>query len=260
MAPAGISSSPVWEDGDPALSQPDGEVLAPTPGDRLRFLKPKKAALPEPAIPAPTRPKPALPKSASPKKVVAPQNTATSAAGKKPDEKADFLCDDAPEGMTVPVPPPFDRWLVRVCSRQGQALVPVMGMAWVAHGTSDIASILALPPGQTARPASASFNPRYAYRFTELAGGKAEGERLKDALSLLSAAAGDEKIQSPDEVWQLDAQSNIGKTRYNLFFYLRDSAPVHMIACLDRCRQALFLDVLKGEAARLAASAGKSGQ
>ncbi len=55
-----------------------------------------------------------------------------------------------------------------------------------------------------------------------------------------------------DTVWQLDALSNIalpGKAegaRYNLFFYVAATRPRHIIACLDECRQALYLDVLSG--------------
>lgn len=167
---------------------------------------------------------------------------------------AAFLCLDAPEGMTVPVPSPFDRWMVRVCSAQGQALVPVMGEAWVAHGSSEAVSILALPPGREPEPASADFDPRYAYRFKRLAGGRLDGERRKQAAVLLAAASG-EKTLPTEEIWRLDAASNIGKTTYNLFFYLRDGAPIHIIACLDRCGRALFVDVVGGAKARAAISA-----
>ena len=163
-----------------------------------------------------------------------------------------FLCLDAPKGMTVPVPKPFNRWAVRVCTRQGQALVPAEGMAWVVHGAAGPVSILALPPGRKAKPATADFDPRYADRFTQLVGGKVEGDRRENAVAMLKQASGGKSDPSADEIWQLDARSNIGKTRYNLFFYLRHGAPAHMIACLDECRQALYLDVLSGEAAKAA--------
>ncbi len=177
------------------------------------------------------------------------------APAKAPADAA-FLCLDAPKGMTVPVPSPFDRWMVRVCSAQGQALVPVMGAVWVAHGSSEAVSILALPPGKTAQPASAGFDPRYAYRFTGFVGEKAEGERRKRAAALLAQASGGGKAPPADEIWQLDAVSNIDATRYNIFFYLEGGEPTHMIACLDQCREALFLDVLRGREANEALAAG----
>jgi hypothetical protein len=169
-----------------------------------------------------------------------------------PDDPDDFLCGRAPEGTTAAVPPPFDRWLVRVCAPRGQALVPVAGEAWVAHGSSDPVSILALVPGATP-PGGASFDARYDIRFNEFAGTEAKAARRERATALLMAALpGGEKVPPHDAVWQLDAQSNIalpGKAegaRYNLFFYVANGRPKQIIACLDECRQALYLDVLSG--------------
>ena len=224
MGPAGPSPAPVWEEGDLAAVPPDALVTAPERDDRQRLLKPPLA-----------RP-------------------AQAGKGGIAPGEVSFLCLDAPEGMTVPVPAPFDRWMVRVCSAQGQALVPVMGEAWVAHGSSEAVSILALPPGQQPKPASAGFDPRYAYRFTRLAGGKLQGERREQAVSLLAEASGGNDLPT-EEIWRLDAVSNLGGTTYNLFFYLGGGAPAHIVACLDRCRKALFLDVVGGAQARAAVSA-----
>ncbi|MBO6666757.1 hypothetical protein [Parvibaculum sp.] len=163
----------------------------------------------------------------------------------------DFLCARAPAGKAATVPPPFDRWLVRVCSPRGQALVPVLGEAWVAHNSADPVSILAMPPGAVPPPTAGAFDARYDIRFDILEGGKAEGERLRRAEALLAAAtpAGETPFK-PDAIWQLDAVSNVAATRYNLFFYLSGERPGRIIACLDQCRQALFLDVLTGQEAK----------
>ena len=163
----------------------------------------------------------------------------------------DFLCARAPAGKAITVPPPFDRWLVRVCSPRGQALVPVLGEAWVAHNSADPVSILAMPPGAVPPPTAGAFDARYDIRFDILEGGKAEGERLRRAEALLAAAtpAGETPFK-PDAIWQLDAVSNVAATRYNLFFYLSGERPGRIIACLDQCRQALFLDVLRGQEAK----------
>lgn len=243
MGPAGISPTTVWEEGGPVAAQPDAPVTVPEKDDGQRLLKPPPAR-PDRARGAPM---------SSNMSANMPADVPAEGRADTPADAA-FLCLDAPKGMTVPVPSPFDRWMVRVCSAQGQALVPVMGEAWVAHGSSEAVSILALPPGRKPEPASADFDPRYAYRFTRLAGGRLEDERRKQAASLLTAASGDKALPA-EEIWRLDAVSNIGKTVYNLFFYLRGGAPIHIIACLDRCGKALFLDVVGGAKARAAVSA-----
>ncbi len=222
---------PVWEPGDPL---PD---LGPD-------LAPMRAAAG--AAPADDTMTP-LPPPRRPAATTAPAKTAAAAP-----DASDFLCANAPEGMTAEVPPPFNGWLVRVCAPQGQALVPVEGQAWVAFGSADPVSILALAPGATA-PGGAGFDPRYDIRFDEFAGGEATGARRARATALLVAATPNGAGPPPhDAVWQLDAQSNIALpgtaegARYNLFFYVANGAPKRIIACLDECRQALHLEVLSG--------------
>lgn len=218
-AASSAPAAPVWEPGDPLPDMaPDATIEA------------------MPATQTPT-----------------PMSRPARAAAR---DEADFLCARAPAGTTAPVPPPFDGWLVRVCASAGQALVPVDGQAWVAHGSADPVSILALVPGATP-PGGAGFDPRYDIRFTAFAGEEAKDARRARADALLAAATAN-GTQPPayDAVWQLDAQSNIappGKTeaaRYNIFFYVDGGEPRRMIACLDECRQALYLDVLSGAEAR----------
>lgn len=185
-----------------------------------------------------------------------PDAPPTEASGSKPpaaaraDDAEDFLCERAPQGKAKPVPAPFNRWLVRVCAPQGQALVPVLGEAWVAHGSADPVSILAMPPGAVPPPSIGAFDARYDIRFDALEGGELEGERRARAAALIETASGQSKAPPYDTVWQLDAVSNVGGMRYNLFFYVKGERPGQIIACLDQCRQALYLDVLKGEEAK----------
>ncbi|PKP78667.1 MAG: hypothetical protein CVT81_02755 [Alphaproteobacteria bacterium HGW-Alphaproteobacteria-3] len=175
----------------------------------------------------------------------------TRAADPAPmDDASDFLCARAPEGKTSPVPAPFDGWLVRVCAPQGQALVPVLGEAWVAHGSADPVSILAMPPGAVPPPSAGAFDARYDIRFDAFEGGKMEGERLTRAAALIETASGGSEVPPYDAAWQLDAVSNVGGIRYNLFFYVKGERPDRIIACLDQCRQALYLDVLRGAEAK----------
>lgn len=229
-------SVPVWERGDPVPdAAPDtdlGEMrdmAAPAPLPQKRPLQPGG-------------------ESATPAQRMASPAPAESEAN----DPADFLCTRAPEGKTARVPAPFDRWLVRVCSPKGQALVPVKGEAWVAHGSADTVSILAMPPGAVPPPSDATFDARYDIRFETFAGGQTADERFARASALIAAAtAGGETVPPHDEVWQLDAGSNVGDAHYNIFFYVTGKSaegarPHHLIACLDQCRQALYLDVLRG--------------
>lgn len=163
----------------------------------------------------------------------------------------DFLCRNAPVGMAAPVPAPFDEWLVLVCPSDGQALVPVEGSTWLAHGSADRVSILALPPGVTAMPKNGDFDPRYGVRFKELLAAEAKGAKRERALRFLAAALGKEPMPRIGRVLQLDAVSVIYETRYNIFFFLPDGGrPRHALACIDQCRQALLIDILTAAEAR----------
>lgn len=172
-------------------------------------------------------------------------------AGTAEDDPADFLCLRAPAGKAVPVPPPFDEWLVLVCTQDGQALVPVEGEAWVVRGSADIVSLFALPPGAEAPKQDAGFDARYDIRFEEISGGEASGERKERAISLLRLATNqNETLPDINDIWQLDATSNVGDTRYNIFFYRTGERPSRIIVCLDRCMKALHVEVLSGAEAK----------
>ncbi|MEQ9150745.1 MAG: hypothetical protein RIF42_12835 [Parvibaculaceae bacterium] len=240
-------SVPVWEPGDPV---PDA---GPDTGmtDATLDYEAEDAEM----APAPLPKGPPLRQSAASESEASVPGESGEGSGSTAsiaEDPTDFLCGRAPAGKTAPVPQPFDRWLVRVCSPKGQALVPVQGEAWVAHGSADPVSILAMPPGAVPPPADATFDARYDIRFETLVGGQTAEKRLARASALIEAAAGeDEKTPPHDEVWQLDAVSNVGGAHYNIFFYVAGASaegarPHHLIACLDQCRQALYLDVLTG--------------
>lgn len=175
-----------------------------------------------------------------------------------PSSTDDILCDRAPAGTVQPVPRPFDLWLVLICAPQSQALVPVEGMIWFAHGTVDPVSILALPPGATPVPKSDEYDPRYGVRFKALYAAEAKDKKRERALKLLEtalAAAPEAKKTPPkmpgvDRVFQLDAVSIIYDMRYNIYFYIADKRPRAALACIDACSQALLIDVLTADEAR----------
>lgn len=245
FAGASPLAAQVWEPGDPL-----------PPGMETPQPAPQTDSTPSPRItPAPEVPDaeldyrvmdiPAAPRhDAAPAPVPAPTVSAT-------DDPEDFLCSRAPAGKVEAVPAPFDQWAVLVCTRTGQALVPVMGDAWVAHGTTEPVSILALPPGAVEPAPSPGFDARYDIGFDMLVGVETLDERRRFADRLMTSAINQTAGALPDyeAVWQLDALSRIKDMRYNLFFYVKDGKPAHIIACLQHCAQALHLDVLRGEAA-----------
>lgn len=173
------------------------------------------------------------------------------AAAPMEDDPEDFLCTRAPSGKVEAVPAPFDQWAVLVCTQAGQALVPVMDHAWVVHGATEPISILAMPPGAQAPTPGPGFDARYDVRFEALVGVEAKDGRRRFADELMAEAAKQTTSALPDydAAWQLDAQSNIEEARYNLFFFVKDGEPRHIIACLRHCAEALRLDVLSGAAA-----------
>lgn len=160
----------------------------------------------------------------------------------------DLLCAHAPSGSVETVPAPFDHWLVLVCARQSQALVPIEGMMWFAHATANPVSILALPPGTPEIPRTDEYDPSYSVRFKALFATQAKDEKRSRALKRLEAALSQDAAPQPmpkiDRVFQLDAVSSINDTRYNIYFFLAGPRPLIAIACLEACKQALVFDIL----------------
>lgn len=249
-------SVPVWEPGDPLPGGGEtSAAAAPEEREAERTAEPAEPMLAPPLQLPAARPGAAAPVS-TPAPAAASEIPPAPPGKSAAEDPEDFLCTRAPLGKAAVVPRPFDRWLVRVCAPQGQALVPVLGEAWVAHGSSDPVSILAMPPDGLPPPVAGTFDARYDIRFVGFEGGETEGERRDRAVALLKAATGgQDKLPAHDEAWQLDALSNVDGARYNIFFYVTGEAaeggrPNHIIVCLDQCRQALYLDVLRGAEAK----------
>ncbi|KAB7741232.1 hypothetical protein F2P47_05660 [Parvibaculum sedimenti] len=164
--------------------------------------------------------------------------------------REDLLCEHAPAGTVPAVPNPFSLWAVIVCSASGHALVPIEGMVWLAHGTVEPVSVLALPPAATPLPKTRDFDPRYGVRFTALYAAEAKGAKRIRALANLKAALGAEPPQKLDRIFQLDAVSSIYAMRYNIYFYLEAGHPRLALVCVDQCREALAMDILTVEEAK----------
>ncbi|MCE9649732.1 MAG: hypothetical protein K8R18_08930 [Parvibaculum sp.] len=179
-------------------------------------------------------------------------------AGEALPPPADLLCANAPAGTVEEVPPPFNLWLVVVCAPQSQALVPVEGTIWFAHGTVEPVSILALPPAATPVPPSEGYNPSYSVRFKALYAAEAKGAKRARAMKLLEAAMSKDvprKMPKIEHVFQLDAVSIIYDMRYNIYFYVAGNRPRAAIACIDECSQVLFFDILTVDEAKARLSA-----
>lgn len=161
----------------------------------------------------------------------------------------DLMCDHAPKGTVEPVPPPFDYWVVLVCGPQSQALVPIEGMQWLAHGTNETISILALPPGASPVPPAQDqdYVPSYRVRFKSLQAVEVTGDKRKRIMAMLSEHLARDAAPPPlpriDHIFQLDAISSIYDIRYNIYFYVSGLNPLQGIACIDECKQTLFFDI-----------------
>ena len=174
-----------------------------------------------------------------------------SAAEEAPE--SDLLCEQAPTGMVEPIPQPFNYWMVIVCGPQSQALVPIEGTLWLAHGSNEPVSILALPPGATSMPTSGNYNPSYSVRFKSLYAANVEGEKWDRSLALLRDAltSGENADKKPnvDHIFQLDAVSSIYDMRYNIYFYVTGTRPFAAIVCIDACQRTLLLDIAQSDPA-----------
>jgi len=182
--------------------------------------------------------------------LLAAPSRAGEPVSKAPAEQEDLLCDRAPPGTVPSVPAPFGLWAVIVCVASGQALVPVEGMVWLAHGTGEPVSILALPPAVAPLPKTPDYDPRYAVRFKTLYAAEATSEKRRRALAYLGAALRGDVLPDIDRVFQLDAVSSIYDLRYNIYFYLQGRRPHAVLACIDQCRQALAIDILTADEAK----------
>ena len=165
--------------------------------------------------------------------------------------QVDFLCEHAPAGTVAPMPPPFNFWVVVVCGAQSQALVPIESMKWVAHGTDEPVSILALPPGASAAPEPGNYVPGYRVRFKSLFAAEVTGDKRNRIMAMLKEhVAGDPSpahLPAIDHIFQLDAVSTIYDMRYNIYFYISGLKPVKGIACVDECKKTMFFDILSDD-------------
>lgn len=184
---------------------------------------------------------------------VAAVNTAMAqgAASAAPAADAVLLCGNAPSDFVKPVPPPFNLWMALVCAPQSQALVPVEGMVWFAHGTKEAISILALPPDAIPLPKTEDYDPSYGVRFKSLFSTEVKDQKFKRAVSILKTAQANSEYKTNilpaaevEHVFQLDAVSNIYDMRYNIFFFIRNNVPQAAIACVDSCAKFLYFDIL----------------
>lgn len=159
----------------------------------------------------------------------------------------DILCQNAPPGTVEEIPPPLDRWIIVLCTPDGQALLPRLRdevEMWLEHDTAIPFKILAAPPGVLQGSGSLT---RYDLRFSNFSGRLATGGQRALLLELWQQAFGAAGI--PDdlgEVFQLDAVSVHAGELTNLFVYLRGDAPRWIVYCRDRCRVGVALDVLRG--------------
>jgi hypothetical protein len=165
-----------------------------------------------------------------------------AATGLQPEGEADFLCETAAKGTVPLLPAPFSRWMIVVCPKQGQALVPVEGYVWTMLGTLSPISIMAQPPGTHMPPQESGFG---AIRFKSFAGTKLAGQNKENALKRLGLALQDMRAIKLDAVLRLQATSNIYDAASTIYLYIKDGSPKYILVCVDNCRRMMALNVLK---------------
>lgn len=159
----------------------------------------------------------------------------------------DIECADAPAGSVEPVPSPLDRWIIVLCTPDGQVLAPRVRdkvELWLHHDTTETFLLPAGPRGLARRSGAITANE---IRFTDFSGRLANGLHRTFLLELWQGAYGQKTLPtSIVDVYQLDVTSVVGETRFNLFVYVRADGPRWIIVCRQQCRQALAIDVLRG--------------
>lgn len=159
----------------------------------------------------------------------------------------DILCDNAPPGTVAEIPPPVAKWVILLCTRQGQTLAARVGdelEMWLERGTAVPFQLAAAPAGILEGSTSLT---KYDLRFDSFAARLAVGVQRDFLLDLWRNAYETTDIPSDlGDVFQLDTVSIYRGDVTNMFIYLRGDAPRWIIVCRDQCRSGVALDVLRG--------------
>ena len=141
-------------------------------------------------------------------------------------------CDGSPNESVTALPAPIDDWALIFCSPSGHALAPIDGTIWLGPNGKPFlfqsASLSSAPKLE---------NPHSAY-FSSVIHRKLDGQFKYGTNKMLTKAGlpEDQTLQP----WQLDVKTNKGEL-YNVFFYIKDDALVHILGCINRCQTSVLL-------------------
>jgi hypothetical protein len=157
--------------------------------------------------------------------------------------RSEILCDHAPKGDVLPVPPLISDWVTIICGPTGQALAPELNRKtiWIAKQGEKLVPfmVFAAPPGW-AKPEALS---GYDIRFAKLVAAERTGDAREMLLKMWDRAFESSPRPTIDRIIQLDALSVVNGTVYNLFFYIAGEGPRWIIVCKDACKWSVPLEV-----------------
>jgi hypothetical protein len=172
--------------------------------------------------------------------IIGSPNSARAAA--LPTGPSKILCNEAPKGSVLPIPILVSDWVAIICVDSGQAIAPEIKKyhaIWITTKDARPFVLTAAPAGWE-RPDSLS---RYQIRFASLVATERTGDARETTLKMWERAFGTVTRPAIERVVQLDAQSVVNGTMYNLFFYTIGDRPRWIIICRDACQTSVPLTV-----------------
>lgn len=158
-----------------------------------------------------------------------------------PITNSNVLCNEAPQGAVLPVPALVSDWVAIICVNSGQAVVPEVkkyNQIWTTANGAPF--ILTASPAGWKKPESIS---SYEIRFSALTAVERTGVEREKTLKMWDLGFGGAPRPAIDRVVQLDAQSVVNGTLYNIFFYTMGDRPRWVIICRNACQSSIPLTV-----------------
>lgn len=145
-------------------------------------------------------------------------------------------CINAP-GFAVRVfDDPVQRWAVIECTNDGHFVSPAKGYKWLAPSGREY-NFSAFGP---VRPSS-GLTPD-AFFFVKQGHRKLEGKHVTNVNKMLKIAGSVDTDYR--EIYQLDVLTNL-VLRYNIFFFVKEGSPEHILGCINDCSESVHLKVIK---------------
>ena len=171
-------------------------------------------------------------------------------------EEGDILCEgEANRDKVAEIPAPINQWVTVICLPDGQALAPEVGDPetglkgiWIVHNTANTFLLKAVPE-KSSRDILIEAVGVNEVVFQEFLGKELLEFERESVLQDLQLIFPDEEINPDFRVYVLGTQSVLDGFQFNLFFFVLDDEPKHILVCSDRCMNRILVDVLSFEEA-----------